>query len=65
MVAVASRVIEIVEHEHDCSLLTSVQIDEQIEHFHLVGEVDGDVTIFRSGTAITTLMVSTRPDDRQ
>jgi len=40
VMAIASRVIEIVEHEHDRSLFAQAQIDEQIEHFHLVGEVE-------------------------
>ena len=40
VVAVARRVIEVVEHEHDRSLLAYVEIDEQIEYFHLVGEVE-------------------------
>ena len=40
VVAVAGRVIQVVEHEHDRSLLALVEIDEQIEHFYLVGKVE-------------------------
>jgi hypothetical protein len=40
VVAVAGCVIQIVEHEHDRALLAQVEIDEQIEHFYLVGEIE-------------------------
>lgn len=39
MMAVARRVVEVVEHDHDGAAVVGVQVDQQVEYVHLVGDV--------------------------
>ena len=40
VVGVAAGVVEIVQDEHDRAALALVEVDEQVEHLDLVGEVE-------------------------
>jgi hypothetical protein len=40
VVAVAGGVVEVVQDEHDRAVLGAVEVDEQVEHLDLVGEVE-------------------------
>ena len=40
VVAVAGGLVEVVQHEHDGALVALVEVDEQVEHLDLVGEVE-------------------------
>ena len=40
MVAVAGGVVELVQHEHNRAAVARVEVDEQVEHLDLMGEVE-------------------------
>ena len=40
VVGVAAGLVEVVQHEHDRAALALVEVDEQVEHLDLVGEVE-------------------------